>query len=90
MYLTLNGDIYPCTGYEGVNNILGSARQHSIKDVWENSPYGGHRQSICPPKIGTHFPPDFERQVEKCVAANASRYDEVFHAVCEGLGVPRK
>jgi len=89
MYLTLNGDIYPCTGYEGVNNILGSARQHSIKDVWENSPYGGHRQSICPPKIGTHFPPDFERQVEKCVAANANRYDDTFDAICTGLGIKR-
>jgi MoaA/NifB/PqqE/SkfB family radical SAM enzyme len=90
MYLTLNGDIYPCTGYEGVQNIIGSARNHSIKDIWENSPYGGHRQSICPPKIGTHFPPDFERQVERCVEANASRYDEVFQAVCEGLDVLRR
>lgn len=89
MYLTLNGDLYPCTGYEGVNNILGSARQHSIKDVWENSPYGGHRQSICPPKIGTHFPPDFERQVERCVESNTSRYDEVFDAICAGLGIQR-
>lgn len=89
MYLTLNGDLYPCTGYEGVNNILGSARHHRIKDIWENSPYGGHRQSICPPKIGTHFPPDFERQVERFVAANSSRYDETFDAIRTGLEIPK-
>jgi MoaA/NifB/PqqE/SkfB family radical SAM enzyme len=90
MYLTLNGDIYPCPGYEGIHNVLGSAKRNSIKEIWENSSHGGHPQSICPPKIGTHFPPDFERQIEKCLAANKQRYDEVFQAICEGLGVSRK
>jgi CheY-like chemotaxis protein/MoaA/NifB/PqqE/SkfB family radical SAM enzyme len=90
MYLTLNGDIYPCPGYEGIQNVLGSARRHSLKDIWENSPYGGHPQSICSPKIGTHFPPDFEHQVERCIKNNTVRFDEIFAAICQGLGVPTK
>jgi CheY-like chemotaxis protein len=89
MYLTLNGDIYPCPGYEGIQSFVGSLRTHSMRQIWENSPYGGHPQSICPPKIGTHFPPDFEAKVEEYIATRGRRYDDVLEMICSKLGVPR-
>lgn len=87
MYLTLNGDIYPCPGYEGIHSFVGSLRTHSLSDIWANNPYGGHPQSICPPKIGTHFPPDFERSVEQRITTNKSRYQDLFEQISQGLGV---
>jgi CheY-like chemotaxis protein len=88
MYLTLNGDLYPCPGYESVQDCVGSIRTHGITEVWRNNPLGRHRQSICPPKISSYFPPDFERRVEVAMQENATRYDDEFDAVCAGLGIP--
>ena len=87
MYVTLNGDIYPCPGYEGIQNFVGSLRTHSLREIWDNNPHGGHGQSICPPKIGTHFPPDFERAVEENLIANKKRYEQLFTTITRGLGV---
>lgn len=87
LYLTLNGDIYPCPGYEGIHSLVGSLRTHSLRDIWANNPFGGHPQSICPPKIGTHFPPDFKRTVEQMLAADISRYQDFFERIAQGLGV---
>ncbi len=86
MYLTLNGDLYPCPGYEEIHNMVGSLRTHSVKTIWENNPYGGHPQSICPPKIGTHFPPDFEDSVEKCIEQNQGEFDDLYAQIKEQLG----
>jgi len=86
MYLTLNGDIYPCPGYEGVHNFVGSLQTHSIREIWENNLYGGHAQSICPPKIGTHFPPDFEKRVLNRVQEKGSELDELYSYICQELG----
>jgi len=85
MYLTLNGDIYPCPGYEGINSFVGSLRTHSMKQIWENNPYGGHSQSICPPKIGTHFPPDFGNRVERLLQSKGTRYDDLFGHICTAI-----
>lgn len=90
MYLTLNGDIYPCPGYEGVNSIVGSLRSNSLTQVWKHNPYGGHKQTICPPKISSHFPPDFESRVHEHMARHQARYDENFDAICAGLGIAVK
>ena len=90
LYLTLNGDVYPCPGYEGLHNMIGSLRNHSMDEIWENSIYGGHPQSICPPKIATHFPPDFEDQVKEKMAACQDRYDRDFEYICERLGIEVK
>lgn len=87
VYLTLNGDIYPCPGYEGVHSFIGSLRTNSLKEIWENNPYGGHPQSICPPKIKTFFPPDFDKQVESYLNKNVNRYDDLFDRICTELGV---
>jgi len=87
MYLTLNGDIYPCPGYEGIHNFVGSLRTHSISEIWKNSPYAGHPQSICPPKIATHFPPDFERIIQDKVNDSLHRYDSLFEDICKGLNI---
>ncbi|MBN2107051.1 MAG: response regulator [Deltaproteobacteria bacterium] len=87
MYLTLNGDIYPCPGYEGMHNFVGSLRTHSIKEIWANNPYGGHPQSVCPPKIATHFPPDFEKIVEKRIVQNQTKYQDDCQRVVNALGV---
>ena len=90
MYLTLNGDLYPCPGYEGIHNYVGSLAKHSISDIWRNNPYGKHAQSICPPKIGTHFPPDFERVIENKISESAAKYDACFEEICKGLGIKGK
>jgi MoaA/NifB/PqqE/SkfB family radical SAM enzyme/DNA-binding response OmpR family regulator len=87
MYLTLNGDLYPCPGYEGVHNIIGSLRTHSLKTIWKNNLYAGNRQSVCPPKISSHFPPDFELSVEKEIVRNKNRYQETYEHIIAGLGV---
>jgi FixJ family two-component response regulator len=87
MYLTLNGDIYPCPGYEGINSFVGSLRTHSITDIWKNNPYARHPQSVCPPKIGSHFPPDFERSVEQKMAESSAKYDDLFETIRKGLGI---
>lgn len=87
IYITLNGDSYPCPGFEGVNSMVGSIRDNTVKEIWENDPIGRRRQSICPPKIASHFPPSFERHVEELVRKNASQYEEMFLEICEGLGV---
>lgn len=87
MYLTLNGDLYPCPGYEGIHNLVGSLRTHSLRKIWENNPYGGHPQSICPPKIGTHFPPDFADIIDNQIKLNKFRYDELFSRIVQGLEV---
>jgi CheY-like chemotaxis protein len=89
MYLTLNGELYPCPGYEGIQNYVGSLVTHSIRQIWDNHPGGGHPQSICPPKIGTHFPPDFALRVEHRMKEQESRYTDLFSRICEGLGAPR-
>ena len=87
MYLTLNGEFYPCPGYEGIHNVVGSLKTHSVRQIWENNPFGGHPQSICPPKIGTHFPPDFEANVRRWVRVNQSRYDDLFDHICSAMGI---
>jgi MoaA/NifB/PqqE/SkfB family radical SAM enzyme len=88
LYLTLNGDVYPCPGYESIQTILGSARDHTIKSIWQNNPLGRHPQSICPPKTGIHFPPSFGRTVEEELRNRRSEFDEMFQRICEGLHVP--
>ncbi len=85
MYLTLNGDIYPCPGYEGIHSFVGSLKTHSLTSIWNNNPYGGHPQSICPPKIGTHFPPDFITIVEKKITEEKTRYKESYECIKETL-----
>ena len=85
MYVTLNGDIYPCPGYEGIHSLIGSLRTHSIADIWKNNPHGKYTQSICPPKIGTHFPPNFEQTVEDLISKECEEYDTLFHLICENL-----
>ncbi len=89
MYLTLNGDIYPCPGYEGIQNFVGSLRTHTIREIWENNPYGGHPQSICPPKIGTHFPPDFSEKVERLLKHEQTRYDDIFNRIYSRLMIDK-
>lgn len=89
LYLTLNGDVYPCPGYESAQNFLGSVRRNTIREIWENNPLGRRPQSICPPKIATHFPPTFQREVLELLDRQAARYDQMFETICEGLGVPR-
>jgi hypothetical protein len=86
VYLTLNGDVYPCPGYENVQNMIGTLRSASVTDIWTNNPYGRRPQSICPPKIGTHFPPGFEQDIEQRIVRNVDRYDEVFAGICGALG----
>ena len=88
LYITLNGDIYPCPGYENIQSYVGNIRDFSIKKVWENNPYARHAQSICPPKIGTHFPPRFRENIENTVEKNSDLYEEMFVEICKGLGVP--
>ncbi|MBF0466700.1 MAG: response regulator [Nitrospirae bacterium] len=85
MYLTLNGDIYPCPGYEGIHNYVGSLRSNSISEIWKNNPYAVHPQSICPPRIATHFPPDFERVIELKIHESSDRYDALFNDIYNGL-----
>jgi len=88
LYLTLNGDIYPCPGYESFQNYVGRISTHTMKQIWTNNPYGRHPQSVCPPKIGTHFPPDFVDLVEAAVLKGGERYEALFQQICAGLGVP--
>ncbi len=87
MYLTLNGDVYPCPGFDNAQSLVGSIRTHSLKKIWENNPLGRRPQSICVPKIASHFPPGFEDQVEELVDRNQSRYESTFREICDGLGL---
>jgi MoaA/NifB/PqqE/SkfB family radical SAM enzyme len=85
LYLTLNGDVYPCPGYEGVHTILGETRTMSIREIWEHTAHAGQKQHICVPKIATHFPLNFERIIQERIETNNECYQQRFERIQTAL-----